>query len=174
MQSPVHEHRLCGLVILTERFKRSKTEAARKEIFEHYLQLAYEGRINNWDLVDVTAHRIGAFLIDRPGSIELLEKLAKSEKLWERRIAMIFTFAYIAAGRLDEPLHIVEMLLNDRHDLMHKAVGWGLREVGKRDVERLREFLSRYAATMPRTALRYSIEKFDEPERKRWLVFKPS
>ena len=172
LQSPVHEHRLCGLVILTERFKRAKTEAARKEIFDHYLQLAYEGRINNWDLVDVTAHRIGAYLIDRPGSMELLESLARSEKLWERRIAMVFTFAYIGVGRLDEPLHIAEMLLGDIEDLMHKAVGWGLREVGKKDVEKLREFLSRFAASMPRTALRYSIEKFDETERKYWLAQK--
>jgi 3-methyladenine DNA glycosylase AlkD len=172
MQSPVHEHRLCALVILTERFKRAKTEAAQREIFEHYLDLAYAGRINNWDLVDVTAHRIGAYLIDRPDSLQLLESLARSEKLWERRIAMIFTFAYIAANRFDVPLHIAELLLGDKHDLMHKAVGWGLREVGKRDAQKLREFLSRFAATMPRTALRYSIEKFDEVERKIWLAAK--
>lgn len=169
MHSPVHEHRLCGLVILTDRFKRAKTEAARKEIFDHYLQLAYEGRVNNWDLVDTSAGYIGAYLIDRQGSRQLLESLARSDKLWERRIAMIFTFAYISIGRLDEPLHIAEMLLEDKHDLMHKAVGWGLREVGKKDVEKLRKFLSRFAATMPRTALRYSIEKFDETERQFWL-----
>jgi 3-methyladenine DNA glycosylase AlkD len=119
------------------------------------------------------------FLIGRPDSLQLLARLARSEQLWERRVAMLLTFAFIRADKigfdaydLGPTIHISELLLGDSHDLMHKAVGWMLREAGKRDVEVLREFLGRHAATMPRTALRYSIEKLDAEERKFWLEAK--
>ncbi len=176
LHSPIHEERFCGLVILIERFRRAKTEAARAEHFQHYLDLVYEGRINNWDLVDVSAPYLGAWLIDANGvvdesSMKLLRSLAASEVLWERRVGIIFTFAFIRVGQLAPTFEIGERLLGDQHDLMHKAVGWMLREAGKKDAGQLRAFLTRFAATMPRTALRYAIEKFDEAERKSWLNF---
>jgi 3-methyladenine DNA glycosylase AlkD len=171
LHSPIHEERFCGLVILIERFKRAKTQAARAEHFQHYLDLVYEGQINNWDLVDVSAPYFGAWLIGREDSMSLLRSLAASDVLWERRVGIIFTFAFIRAGELSPTYEISEQLIGDKHDLMHKAVGWMLREAGKKEPEKLREFLSRFAATMPRTALRYAIEKFDEAERKSWLTF---
>jgi len=176
LHSPIHEERFCGLVILIERFRKARTEAARAEHFQHYLDLVYEGRVNNWDLVDVSAPYFGAWLIDPSGevseqSMHLLRSLASSDILWERRVGIIFTFAFIRAGVLAPTFEISEQLLGDKHDLMHKAVGWMLREAGKKDAGQLREFLSRFAATMPRTALRYAIEKFDEVERKSWLSF---
>jgi 3-methyladenine DNA glycosylase AlkD len=169
LASRIHEERQCGLFILVGQFKRAKTPGAQQELFDHYLNLVYEGRVNNWDLVDATAPYLGAFLIGKPDAVTLLEKLARSEKLWERRVAIVFTFAFIRVGEVREAVHIAEMLLEDKHDLIHKASGWMLREVGKRDIAELRNFLSRFAATMPRTMLRYAIEKLDEPERKRWL-----
>ncbi len=176
LASEVHEHRQCGLFIMVNRFKRTKAAAEQQEMFDHYLQLLHEGRVNNWDLVDATAPYLGAFLIGKPDAMDLLQRLAKSDSLWERRAAIIFTFAFIRADKqgfenfdLEPTWAIAEMLLGDKHDLIHKAVGWMLREAGKRDVEKLREFLGRFAATMPRTALRYSIEKLDETERKYWL-----
>lgn len=175
LHSPIHEERFCGLVILIERFRRAKTAAARAEHFQHYLDLVYEGRINNWDLVDVSAPYFGGWLIAdgmvSDSSMQLLRSLASSENLWERRVAIIFTFAFIRVGVLAPTFEISEQLLGDKHDLMHKAVGWMLREAGKKDAGQLREFLIRFAATMPRTALRYAIEKFDEGERRSWLAF---
>jgi 3-methyladenine DNA glycosylase AlkD len=171
LHSAIHEERFCGLVILIERFKRARTEAARAEHFQHYLDLVYEGRVNNWDLVDVSAPYFGVWLIDRPDAMQLLRSLVRSDKLWERRVGIIFTFAFIRVGQLEPTFEIAELLLGDKHDLMHKAVGWMLREAGKKEPEKLREFLSVNAPTMPRTALRYAIEKFDEAERKLWLAF---
>ena len=172
LASPIHEERQCGLFILVGQFNRAKTPEAKQELFDHYLNLVYEGRVNNWDLVDATAPYLGAFLIGKPDSMKLLMKLAHSEKLWERRVAIVFTFAFIRVGELKEALQIAEMLNEDKHDLIHKAVGWMLREVGKKDIDELRKYLSRFAATMPRTALRYSIEKMDEDERQIWLAKK--
>lgn len=172
--SPIHEHRLCALVILVNQFEKSKDEKVRRAIFETWMKLLREGHINNWDLVDVSAHKIGAWLIGRADAMKSLEKLAKSKKLWERRSAIIFTFAFMRAGNLDESLEIAELLVADEHDLIHKAAGWVMREVGKRDIEVLRAFLHAHAATMPRTMLRYAIEKMGETERKRWLAAKAS
>lgn len=168
--SPIHEMRQCGLFILVDKFKRAKTESARREHFDHYMHLVYEGRVNNWDLVDATAPYLGAWLIGRDDAIELLSSLAASEKLWERRVGMIFTFAFIRVGELESTFKIAEQLLGDKHDLMHKAVGWMLREAGKKDLDALREFLRRFTPVMPRTALRYAIEKMDETERKMWMA----
>jgi len=173
LASKIHEERQCGLFILVGQFKRAKTAAAQQEIFEHYLNLLYEGRVNNWDLIDGTAPYLGTYLVGKPDALKLLEKLAKSENLWQRRASVMFTFAFIKAGEFGEALHIAEMLLGDKHDLIHKATGWMLREVGNRDVAELRKFLGRFAATMPRTMLRYAIEKLDESERQRWLAEKP-
>ena len=172
LASQIHEERQCGLFILVGQFKRAKTTEAQQEFFDHYLNLVYEGRVNNWDLVDATAPYLGAFLIGKPDALKLLTHLARSEKLWERRVAIIFTFAFIRVGEFKEALEIAEILNEDKHDLIHKAVGWMLREVAKEDIAELRKYLSRFAATMPRTALRYAIEKMDEPERKRWMAEK--
>lgn len=168
--SPIHELRQCGLFILVDKFKRAKTESARKEHFDHYMHLVYEGRVNNWDLVDATAPYLGAWLIGRADALGLMSSLAASEKLWERRVGMILTFAFIRAGELEPTFEIARQLLGDKHDLMHKAVGWMLREAGKKDLEALRAFLREFTPVMPRTALRYAIEKMDETERKMWMA----
>lgn len=172
--SPVHEERLCGLIILTLRYKRDKDEQSRKKIFTLFMKMLRAGYVNNWDLVDVSAPIIGDYLIDQPDHIELLEKLARSKNLWQRRTAMIFTFAFLRKGITGPTVVIAESLLSDDHDLIHKAVGWMLREMGKRDPYLLRSFLNENAPEMPRTALRYSIERLPESERKRWLAIKPS
>lgn len=176
IQSPIHEHRSLALFILVGKWKKAKTAGAQQELFDFFMRVVYEGRVNNWDLVDNSAPYFGMFLLGKPDSMELLERLARSEKLWERRVSIMFTFASIRASKLGigpsdfaPTLHIAEILLNDKHDLIHKAVGWMLREVGNRDVLELRNFLSRYAAVMPRTMLRYAIEKLDDTERKKWL-----
>jgi 3-methyladenine DNA glycosylase AlkD len=169
--SKFHEFRLCGLVILTLQFKTSKERTGQKKIFNFYMKQVKTGSVNNWDLVDVTAPIIGAYLVGENDPYPLLEKLARSKSLWERRLAIIFTFAFIRAGELDPTIDISEKLLKDDHDLIHKAVGWMLREVGKKDGRLLRSFLTANASQMPRTMLRYSIEKFSEPERKKWLNY---
>ncbi len=171
-ESPIHEHRFAATVILTERYQKAKDELTKAAIFDQYLNALYEGHINNWDLVDVSAPTMGNFLIeveDQTFGTRLLDELAASEILWRRRASVIFTFAHIRAGIFEPTLHISRTLLGDKHDLIHKACGWMLREVGKRDVEVLRAFLNENRAMMPRTELRYAIEKFDEHERQRWL-----
>jgi len=173
ISSPIHEERLCGLIILTLRYKRDKDEQSRKKIFTFYMKMLRAGHVNNWDLVDVSAPIIGDFLISDPKHLELLEKLSQSKNLWQRRTAMIFTFAFLRKGITGPTVVIAENLLEDSHDLIHKAVGWMLREMGKRDPYLLRSFLKENAPHMPRTALRYSIERLPESERKRWLAIKP-
>lgn len=168
--SQFHEKRLCGLIILTLQYKASSTRVEQKKLFNFYMKQAKAGRINNWDLVDVSAPIIGAYLIDESDPYPFLEKLAKSKSLWERRLSIIFTFAFIRVGELDLTFDIAERLLKDEHDLIHKATGWMLREAGKRDVRALREFLTSHSKAMPRTMLRYSIEKLPESERKKWLL----
>jgi len=169
-KSPFHEFRLCGLIILNLQFQGAKDSKARKKIFDFYLKQAKAGYVNNWDLVDVTAPIIGAYLVGENDPYPVLEKLARSKSLWERRLAIIFTFAFIRAGELDPTIEISRRLLKDDHDLIHKAVGWMLREVGKRDIQILRAFLNESAQQMPRTMLRYAIEKMSEVERKKWLI----
>jgi 3-methyladenine DNA glycosylase AlkD len=160
--SPIHEERLTGLIILVAQYERGD-EAVRREIYNFYL--SHTAHINNWDLVDSSAELIvGPYLQDRDRSI--LMKLAKSDSLSERRIAMLATFYYIKQGDSTEALKIAEILLHDPHDLIQKAVGWMLREIGNRcgrDVEEA--FLLTHYQTMPRTMLRYAIERF-EPERR--------
>ena len=169
--SRFHEFRLCGLVILTLQYKSAKEPSEQQRIFNFYMKQAKAGYVNNWDLVDVTAPIIGAYLVGQKDPYPFLEKLARSKSLWERRLAIIFTFAFIRAGELDPTIEISQRLLKDEHDLIHKAVGWMLREVGKQDGKLLRTFLTANASQMPRTMLRYSIEKFSESERRKWLSY---
>ena len=173
INSPIHEERLCGLIILTLRYKRDKDEQSRKKIFNFYMKMLRAGHVNNWDLVDVSAPIIGDYLISDPGHTQLLEKLSRSKDLWHRRTAMVFTFAFLRRGITGPTVIIAENLLSDDHDLIHKATGWMLREMGKRDLTLLRSFLKENAPEMPRTALRYSIERLPVSERKRWLAVKP-
>jgi 3-methyladenine DNA glycosylase AlkD len=170
--SNIHEIRLCGLMILTNQFKRSKDLIARKKLFNFYLKELKSGNVNNWDLVDVTAPTLGEYLLTLEDPMVVLNKLASSKSLWERRVSVVFTFAFLRTGELEPTYEMAERHLKDRHDLMHKAVGWLLREMGKRDPGLLRAFLQEHCTDMPRTALRYSIEKFSESERRKWLLTK--
>ncbi len=172
--SKIHQERFVAQLILLNYFEKSKLQKDRKFYFETWLSWLRAGYVNNWDLVDVVGSRIGTYLLDQTNPLTLLKKLAKSESLWERRSAIILTFPLIRAGRFGEALEISDVLIDDSHDLIHKAVGWMLREIGNRDVSVLRQFLADYAATMPRTALRYAIEKLPESERKRWLAARAS
>jgi 3-methyladenine DNA glycosylase AlkD len=168
--SKLHEVRLCGLVIITMQFKRAKGEIEQKRLFEFYLKQIKKGRVNNWDLVDVTAPIMGEYLIPKSDSMQLLKKLAKSKDLWQRRSAILFTFAYIRKKELKPTITIVKMLINDKHDLIQKASGWALREVGKKNLALLRSFLKDNSPTMGRTCLRYAIEKLSKAERNKWLT----
>ncbi|MCD8177813.1 MAG: DNA alkylation repair protein [Tannerellaceae bacterium] len=168
IESPFHEARLCALVIAVEKFKKAK-EAERKEIFDFYLRNTRY--INNWDLVDVTCpHIVGAYLLDKDRSI--LYKLAKSKFLWEERIAMVSTVTFIRNRQFDDTLSLASYFLTHKHDLMHKAVGWMLREVGKKDREVLSAYLDSNATKMPHTALRYAIEHYPEDMRQYYLKMK--
>lgn len=163
--SAFHEDRLLALLILVRLYSRGD-ETAREEIYRLYLKCTRF--INNWDLVDSSAeHVVGAHLRDK--SRAPLGRLAKSADLWERRIAVLATFHFIKRGEFQETLDLARTLLSDREDLMHKAVGWMLREVGKRDPEALERFLQENRQRMPRTMLRYAIEKFSEEKRREYL-----
>jgi 3-methyladenine DNA glycosylase AlkD len=166
LRSKVHEERLLALLMLVDRFQAGD-DAVRKQVYERYL--AHTAFINNWDLVDASAPQIvGEWLHAR--SRAPLSRLARSASLWERRIAIVATHNFIRRGDLDDTFRIANLLLGDAHDLIHKAVGWMLREAGKRDGAALRRFLASRYTTMPRTALRYAIERFPEAERKRYLT----
>jgi 3-methyladenine DNA glycosylase AlkD len=161
-----HEERLTALFILVLKFGRAD-EALRGEIVDLYL--AHTAFVNNWDLVDSSAFQLlGEWLVDRDRSV--LDRLAGSESLWERRIAIIATFAFIRRGDPEWTLWLAEKLVHDRHDLIHKAVGWMLREVGNRDRDAELRWLVRHQRTMPRTMLRYAIEKFAPEERRDFLA----
>lgn len=168
--SPFHEVRLCAAIILNLQFQGTKNQQDRKRIFDFYLKQVRAERVNNWDLVDVSAPWMGVYLREVEDPMPLLLKLSKSKSLWQRRVSIILTFALIRAGDLEPTFTIAEALLQDDQDLIHKAVGWMLRELGKRDVMLLRNFLTENASVMPRTMLRYAIEKLPEGERKKWLV----
>jgi len=168
LDSQWHEVRLTALHILVAQFNRTKTRVLRTELFDFYMHAVYRGAVNNWDLVDTSAPHLGKFLVEHPRKT-LIINLSKSPVLWERRVAMLLSFAHIRAREFGVPQHIAMNLLHDEHDLIHKAVGWMLREIGNRDVEILRAFLAKYHKTMPRTMLRYAIEKLDADERKKWM-----
>lgn len=171
LQSPWHEERLTALFMLVLTFQKGDS---KKQTEVANLYLANTKYINNWDLVDSSASYIlGPWLERSPYKMKLLRKMATSSDLWERRIAMLTTFYYIGRGRADEALEIAEILIDDTHDLIQKAVGWMLRELGKRvDLELLRDFLNSHAATMPRTALRYAIERLSTQEREHYMKLK--
>ena len=171
-ESIYHEVRFCGLLILVSQFEKAKTRAIQKKLFEFYTGQLKAGYVNNWDLIDVTGVRMGKYLLDEKNSLSILKKLAKSDDLWEKRMAVIFTFAFQRAGDPYTTLEMADILLKDDHDLIHKAVGWALREVGKMDGPLLRNYLTKNVSQMPRTTLRYAIEKFSATERKRWLAAK--
>ncbi|MGV8131227.1 MAG: DNA alkylation repair protein [Candidatus Pacearchaeota archaeon] len=165
LTSKIHEHRLIALFILIHKFKKSD-EKEKEEIANFYLN--HTRHINNWDLVDQSAHLIlGEHISNKDKSI--LEKLAKSENLWERRISIIATLQFIRKNQFEETKRIAEFLLKDKHDLIHKAVGWMLREVGKKDKKAELEFLNKHYKTMPRTMLRYSIEHFSKEEKEHFM-----
>ncbi|MBS3051808.1 MAG: DNA alkylation repair protein [Candidatus Aenigmarchaeota archaeon] len=159
--SKIHEHRLTSLLILVEKYKKSD-ETTKKKIFGFYLKNTKN--VNNWDLVDLSAPNIiGNHLLKKDRSV--LYKLAKSSNLWEKRIAIISTFEFIKNDEFEDTLKISELLLNDKHDLIHKAVGWMLREIGKRNQYIEEQFLKKHYKKIPRTTLRYAIERFDENKR---------
>jgi 3-methyladenine DNA glycosylase AlkD len=165
LQSPYNEARLMALAILARRFEKGDA-ATQEAVYKTYM--AQRSRVNNWNLVDSSAPSIaGPYLLKRDRSV--LHTLSQSSTLWDRRIAVLATFAFIRANDYADTLALCEGLLTDPHDLMHKACGWMLREVGKRDEAVLRAFLHKHHSAMPRTMLRYAIEKFAEPERKAWL-----
>ncbi|MGI9515580.1 MAG: DNA alkylation repair protein [Pirellulaceae bacterium] len=168
LDDPYHECRLTGLLILVHQFERTESEAARKEIVDYYLSRT--DAINNWDLVDASAHKIlGVYLSDKANR-KILDRLSRSRDLWEQRIAVIATLPLIKQGEFDDTLRLCERLIDHPHDLIHKATGWMLREVGKENNKVLDAFLDQYAAEMPRTMLRYSIEKMPESKRKKYLA----
>lgn len=170
LESPWHEARLCALLILVYRFKERKiTEEEREQIYSFYIKNAR--RCNNWDLVDLSCRDIvGEYLVDKDRSI--LYRLADSENLWEQRIAIVATWAFIRRLDFNDTLALAERLMAHKHDLMHKAVGWMLREVGKKDRETLTNFLEKNATQLPRTTLRYAIEHYPEPQRQYFLKMK--
>jgi 3-methyladenine DNA glycosylase AlkD len=165
LQSKFHEERLLALLVLILKFKKGNDEE-KKEIYELYL--ARTRYVNNWDLVDLSAkHIVGAYLKERDK--KPIYTLAVSNMLWERRIAILATFRYIEEGAFKEALALARILLNDKHDLIQKAVGWSLREIGKRNSTVEEEFLKKYYRRMPRTSLRYAIERFPIKERQAYL-----
>lgn len=172
LESKIHEVRAGGCSVMDKQARRKKTSPERrKELYDLYLRR--HDRINNWDLVDVCAiYVVGGYLSDKPRDI--LYKLSRSKNIWERRTSIVSTAYFIRQRDLDDTFKIAETLLADKEDLIHKATGWMLRFAGDKDRARLIKFLDKHAATMPRTALRYSIEKFDEKQRKQYLGLKKS
>ncbi len=170
LDSPVHEVRSGAVSIMRQQANRKKTPASRKrELFDLYLRR--HDRINNWDLVDLGARDIvGSYLFDQPR--DLLYTLVRSENVWERRTAIISTFYFLNKGDQDDLYRLAEMLLDDRHDLIHKATGWALRTAGDQDRQRLLDFLEQHAATMPRTVLRYAIEHLTPEQRAYYMGLK--
>ena len=165
LKSKIHEERFTGLIILVNQYKGG-SEILRKQIFNFYVKNI--SSVNNWDLVDLSCRDIvGEHLILRPR--EILYQFAKSRNIWKRRIAIVSTWAFIRKNDFKDTLRLAEILFNDKHDLIHKAVGWMLREAGKKDERVLRQFLDKNASKMPRTMLRYAIERLSESDKKRYL-----
>lgn len=177
LYSQWHEVRLCGFLILVKEMKRhmpsKRTPAGNTAEMERIAQfyLAHARQANNWDLVDLSCqYIIGPWLLLFPDMrSSILDRLTKSNNLWEQRISIVTTLAFIRENQFDDTLRISRLLLNHPHDLIHKAVGWMLRETGKRDIDTLRHFLTRHATEMPRTTLRYAIEKMEKKEQEKWL-----
>lgn len=184
LDSKIHEQRMTGLIILTYQYAGAEKQIEKgtwddrriaakkkKEIYEFYMKNL--SAVNNWDLVDVTVPRIvGNYLYEDPEKKKIIYKLVKSKNLWERRVAVLATYSFIKNDDFEDIVKLCQLLLDDKHDLMHKATGWMLREMGKRGergLVTLKKFLTKHVKRMPRTMLRYSIERFPEKERKAWL-----
>jgi 3-methyladenine DNA glycosylase AlkD len=170
LESPIHEVRVGAVSIMDFQARSKKTsETRRKELFELYIRR--HDRINDWDLVDRSApYVVGGYLFAKPRDI--LYKLARSKNTWKRRTAIVSTYYFIRTGDVTDTFKIAEILINDKHDLINKAIGGWLREAGKKDRERLLKFLDKHAATMPRVSLRYAIEHFDKKQRDHYLGMK--
>jgi hypothetical protein len=170
LESPIHEVRAGGVSIMDKESRTKKiTENRRKEFYDLYMRR--HDRINNWDLVDLGClNMTGSYLFDKPRTI--LYKLAKSKNIWERRTAILSTCYFIRQGEVDDTFKIAELLVNDKEDLIHKATGWMLRFAGDKNRKRLLGFLDKHTGTMPRTLLRYSIEKFDKKQREHYMNMK--
>ena len=162
LADPIHEVRLCALLILVSQYERGE-EKQKKQIVDFYL--SHRKHVNNWDLVDASCYKILGDWLVRKDDPSKLKILAKSTDLWTQRIAMVSTLAFIRAGQSQPTMDIATILLDHQHDLIHKAAGWMLREMGKKDEQSLRRFLDSYAAVMPRTMLRYALEKLDPVRR---------
>ncbi len=171
LKSKIHEFRLIGLLILVDQYEKSTDKVRKKKIMDFYL--AHADRINNWDLVDLSVYKIlGDFLLAEKTepARRILDKMAVSDNIWERRMAIVSTFAFIKYGKTEETFRLAVKLLEDKHDLIHKAVGWMLREAGKRGgVDKLRAFLDIHYKKMPRLTLRYALERLSARERKHYL-----
>ena len=160
IQNPIHEVRLCALIILVNKYNKEEPD----RIYKYYLK--HLNSVNNWDLVDTSApHIIGDYLYNNPEKSEILLEFSRSENLWIRRISIVSTFTFIKNNEFNKTLEIAKSLLNDDHDLIHKAVGWMLREIYKRDEFLIKRFLRQNYAQIPRTTLRYAIERMDKEER---------
>lgn len=168
-KSKFHEDRFCALVILTNRFRKSTDTSEQAHFWDFYLELVDAGAVNNWDLVDSTAPYLGQYLVGQPKPMPAIMDLIKHDDLWHQRVGVLVTAAFIDNGVFEPTLKVSKALLNHKHDLMHKACGWMLREVGKKDIRTLRDFLDNNVEQMPRTMLRYSIEKMSPNERQYWL-----
>ena len=168
LDSEYHEDRQLGLFVLVLQYKRAKELEEKARIFNFYIEEAKRGRVNNWDLVDATAPYLGAYLVET-NNLQPIWDLAKEDDLWLKRISVLLTFAFLKAKDEAPTFEIAEYHLHHQHDLMHKAVGWMLREMGKINSKALTGFLEKHATQMPRTMLRYSIEKLREDERQKWL-----
>lgn len=177
LDSKIHEERFIALLCLIEKFNVSDF-TKKKAIYSFYMYNVEKGRVNNWDLIDLSAPNIvGNMLLELPveereKELKILYSFARSDNLWRRRVAVLSTFSFIREGKFDDSLNLAEILMRDKHDLIHKAVGWMLREIGKRDSLVLEKFLRQNGnyKKMPRTMLRYAIERFDELTRQRYLA----
>lgn len=164
IRSPIHEVRLCALIILVNKYKKEGSD----KIYQYYLK--HLNSVNNWDLVDTSApHIVGDYLYNNPEKSNILLEFSHSKNLWVRRISIVSTFAFIRKNEFNKTLEIAKLLLNDDHDLIHKAVGWMLREIYKRDEHLIKRFLRQNYAQIPRTTLRYAIERMDKEERLLYL-----
>jgi 3-methyladenine DNA glycosylase AlkD len=168
IRSPWHEERLLALIILVQRVLNKPSDLERKQTYDFYVK--HMDYINNWDLVDLSAPQVvGGYLWEHPAERGILDRWINSERLWDRRVAILATFTFIRQGHFNKTLRLAQPLLEDPEDLLHKAVGWMLREVGKRDKHVLMGFLDRHASRMPRTMLRYSLEKLNPSERRSYM-----
>jgi 3-methyladenine DNA glycosylase AlkD len=164
IRSPIHEVRLCALIILVNKYNKEEPD----RIYHYYLK--HLNSVNNWDLVDTSApHIVGDYLYNNPEKSKILLEFSHSENIWVRRISIVSTFTFIRNNEFNKTLEIAKLLLNDEHDLIHKAVGWMLREIYKRDERLIKRFLRQNYAQIPRTTLRYAIERMDKEERLLYL-----